>query len=153
MAIRKAKTKDAAGVLALMKQLIDLHRGLDKYYKPFSAYRGLARYIADSAADRKKIFLVAEIDGKIKGYFLGSMEKAPFYSSENYIGVVADAAVDLKTRRQGLLKALFSVAGKWFKTMRVKYIELSVDARNLSAVRAWKKLGFKDYKLRLRGKI
>lgn len=153
MQIRKVKVQDLPAILNLMRQLIEEHRLLDKYYKPFSQYRELKDYIRESIKDPEKIFLAAEENNKIIGYFLGAMEEAPYYSSEKKIGAVADAAVEKFSRRKGILRLLFQEALRWFKNKKVKFVELSVDSRNKTAVTAWRNLGFKDYKLRLRQKL
>ncbi|MBI2024624.1 MAG: GNAT family N-acetyltransferase [Candidatus Harrisonbacteria bacterium] len=150
MKIRKATARDTLAIIALMKQLIDEHRRSDKYYKPFSLYRGLPEYVQKAIRDSKKLLLTAEMDKKIVGYLLVAIEPAPFYSSEKKIGVIADTVVSKKYRRQGILKKMFLQAQKWLRGKKIRYFELSVDARNKSAVRSWKKLGFSNYKLRLR---
>lgn len=148
--IRKAKLEDSAAILNLMKQLIEEHAAVDKYYKPFIKYRGLKKYIADAIKNRGQLLLIAECDGTIAGYLMAAIEEAPFYSSEKFIGVIADTAVDKKYRRQGILKSLFNETLGWLKEKNINYLELSVDARNTAAVAAWRKFGFEDYKLRLR---
>lgn len=150
MIVREAQKNDTGQILVLMKQLINEHAALDKYYKPFSKYRGLRDYISGAIKNPDQLLLVAETDGEIVGYILTAIEEAPFYSSEKLIGVVADAAVEKKYRRQGILTVLFKDALKWLGGVGINYVELSVDARNSSAVSVWRKLGFKDYKLRLR---
>lgn len=148
--IRKAEQKDTAAILVLMKQLIDQHAALDKYYKTFAQHRSLKSYVANAIKNSDQLPLVAEINDKVVGYFLAEIQEAPYYSSEKFIGVVADAAVDYKYRRRGILTELFKEAMARFKEKGVNYLELWVDARNAPAVAAWRKLGFKDYKLRLR---
>lgn len=150
MVIRKAQNQDLPAILNLMRQLIEEHRTRDKYYKPFSQYQDLKYYIRDAIADSKKILLVAEDHGAVLGYFIGAIEEAPYFSSEKFIGVVADTAVDKNHRRQGILKLFFQEARRWFQKKKITLVELSVDASNKAAVTAWKNLGFKDYKLRLR---
>ena len=86
MIIRKAATKDAIGILELMKQLIDLHHRLDPYYKTFSQYRNLRDYINESIQSRDKILLIAEEDNVVLGYVIGVIEETPFYATENQIG-------------------------------------------------------------------
>ena len=149
MIIRKATPKDAIGVLELMKQLIDLHHHLDPYYKTFVQSRNLRAYISEAASSHDKILLVAEEDNAVLGYIIGVIEDTPSYATENKIGVVADATVAEQSRRRGILRLLFNEALAWFNEKGIKRIELSVDARNETAVAAWKKLGFKDYKLRM----
>lgn len=152
MIIRKANIKDSEGIISLMKELIDLHAGIDSSYKKFSEYseEDLDGYIKETTADKDKIILVAEDGKKILGYFIGEITEAPYYSKERKIGVVADTVVDPRNRGAGILTAMLEEAKKWFVKKKVNFIELSVDARNSDAVTAWKKLGFEDYKLRLR---
>ena len=153
MTIRESDKKDMPEILALMKELINEHHRLDPYYKEFSRYRGLKSYILDSIKNVNWISLVAVEGEEIVGYFIGEIAEAPFYSSEKWVGVVADTAVKKELRRKGILKALFKEAMQRFQKQGVNYIELSVDTRNSAAVAAWKNLGFTDYKLRLRKKI
>lgn len=150
MIIRRAKIEDSAMIVALMKQLIEEHRSLDSYYKNFSAYQELPEYIVETINDRNKLLLVAEENNSVIAYFIGAIEEAPYYSSEKKIGVVADTCVDKRRRRSGILVKLFEEALSWFNSKKINYVELSVDARNSAAVAAWKKLGFADYKIRMR---
>lgn len=148
--IRKATKEDLSAILKLMQELINFHYSLDSYYRPAIKFRGLRDYVANAIKSPKKLLLVAESDQQIIGYFLGAIEIAPVYSSEKTVGLIADAVVNKKYRRKGVLKQLFQEALNWFNKKEVNYIELSVDARNLDAILAWKKLGFQDYKLRIR---
>ncbi len=133
-----------------MRELVDFHYSLDPYYRPAKNFRELRGYVSGALKNPKKLLLVAESDNQIIGYFLGSIEPAPAYASEKIIGLIADAVVDKKYRRQGILKDLFREALKWFSKKGINYLELSVDTRNEAAVAVWRNLGFKDYKLRLR---
>ncbi|MEK9186205.1 MAG: GNAT family N-acetyltransferase [Patescibacteria group bacterium] len=151
--VRKATEKNLPAVLALMETLVEEHCRLDPYYKPFSGYRGMKKYLSAVLKDSEKILLVAEKHEKVIGYFLGVIEEAPFYTDEKEIGVVSDTCVDPKERQQGILKEMFEKTNEWFAKKGVRYIELSVDARNSQAITAWRKLGFEDYKLRLRKKL
>lgn len=151
--IRKAVKEDLGAILKLMRELVDFHYSLDSYYRPAKKFRELRGYITSAIKNPKRILLVAESDNQIIGYFLGSVEPAPVYSSEKIIGLVADACVSKEYRRQGALKKLLEEALKWFSKKSVNYIELSVDIRNEAAVLAWRNLGFQDYKLRMRKKI
>lgn len=151
--IRKAIKNDVDAILLLMKELVDFHSKIDSYYKSFTAYRGLRSYLYKSLRDENKLVLVAEKDGEIIGYFLGEIENAPFYSKERKIGIVADTAVSKSDRRQGVLKELFKNALTWFKEKGVYYLELSVHVKNQTALAAWRKFGFFEYRLRMRRKL
>lgn len=150
MTIRKAREGDMPAVLGLMKQLIELHARLDFRYKRFREYRGLKSYIAEAASSRKKLLIIAEEKNRLLGYILCEIEAAPYYFRQKRVVKIADATVHEDLRRKGILRALFKFALEWTKKLGFREIELSVDARNRGATAAWKALGFKTYKLRMR---
>ena len=135
-----------------MKELIDLHSKIDSSYKEFIDYsrKDLEDYIEETINSKNKIILVADENKNLIGYLMGEIIEAPYYSKEKKIGVITDTAVGKKYRQHGILTAMFKESEGWFSRKKVNFIELSVDARNSDAIFAWKKLGFKDYKLRLR---
>lgn len=150
MNIRKAQKEDAPKILLLMKELIDEHHSWDSYYKSFEKFKGLKGHIIDSIRDPQKLVLVSEDAEKIIGYLIAEIEKSPFYSTEDKIGVIVDTVVTKKYRQRGMLKKFFEEALKWFKKNGINVIELSVDIRNKNALAAWKQLGFEEYKLRMK---
>lgn len=151
--IRKADRNDLPAIADLAGKMIDYHRSLDEYYKPLSAYKDLEKELTEELADKNSLFLIAEKDNKIGGYFRGAIESAPSYASPKKIGVIYDIYVAEEYRRHGIGEALMKDVLEWFGAKNVKNIELSVDARNTSAINFWKRFGFFEYKLRLRRDI
>ncbi|TSC88833.1 MAG: acyl-CoA N-acyltransferase [Parcubacteria group bacterium Gr01-1014_3] len=133
--------------------MIDYHHSLDKYYKPSADYKNLEETMTADLNDKDVVFLIAEENGKTLGYIRGVVESAPEYIKPKKIGVVFDAFVEDNARESGIGKQLFEELKKWFATKKVKHLELSVDARNSAGIAFWKKLGFSDYKLRLRQEL
>lgn len=150
MTVRHARKGDTDGILRLMRQLIELHARIDRRYKRFKEYRGLKAYILQAVASKNKWLLVAEDNKKIIGYLIVEIEPAPFYFKNRRVAKIADAAVDVRWRRKGALRSMFKTAIKRIAKRGLREIELLVDARNTAAVAAWKALGFKTYKLRMR---
>lgn len=153
LGIYKAGVNDTNDILRLMRGLIAEHHQRDRYYKPFSKYRGLKKYILDSLKDKNKLTLVVKNKNGVVAYLVAAIEEAPFYSSEKDIGVIADAAVNKVYRRRGILTMMFKYAEEWFRRQGIKYLELSVNSKNQTAIAAWQKLGFRVYKLRMRKKL
>ena len=90
-----------------------------------------------SLAERSEIAIL-----RSKGYSIRSIAKK--------IGIIFDIFIESNYRRSGIADNLLEPAFQWFQKKKVKHIELSVDARNESAIKFWSKAGFFRYKLRMR---
>ncbi len=150
MRIREATGKDLREMMELVKGMTDYHHKLDKYYKPFSKYKGLEKYVKEQLKDKNVKTLVAEEEGKIIGRIVGVIIKAPPYLAFKKIGNIDDTFIREKYRHRGIGEKLLKELLKWFGEKKIKHIELSVDARNEIGVRAWKKFGFYDYRIEMR---
>ncbi|MEK7192279.1 MAG: GNAT family N-acetyltransferase [Patescibacteria group bacterium] len=150
MTIRITKKQDLAAILEMARAMVDYHHELDPYYKPSSALADLESHAEEWLEDPNMILIVAENSGKIVGYFRCATEEAPFYSKAKKIGTVADVFVAREYRRKGAASQMFEKALEWFKKKKVQNIELNVDFRNTGAIAVWKKMGFFEYKLRMR---
>lgn len=150
MEIRNFKKSDAQELLRLIKSMVAYHQNLDSYYKPFSQYQNLDGEIQSWILDRNIKILVADQGDGLVGYGRFSIETAPTYAAVKKIGAVDDIFIEKPYRKQGMAKEIFKEALKWFQTKKVRNIELNVDSRNEAAIKFWKKLGFFDYKLRMR---
>ncbi|MBU1179302.1 GNAT family N-acetyltransferase [Patescibacteria group bacterium] len=147
---KKAANKDLDGIMELVKNTTNYHYKIDKYYKPFSKYKGLDKYTKNQIKNKNIKMLIAEDGGKIIGRIIGVITKAPSYVTPKKIGEIDDVFIKKNYRRKGIGKKLFKELLKWFKIKKIKHIELSVDARNKIGVNAWKKFGFYDYRVKMR---
>ena len=153
MEIRFAKKEDLPSIVALARAMADVHHEIDPYYKPGAAHKTLADDFANLLNDHDTILVVAEINKKIIGYINMSVETIEYISAKK-IGVINNAYIIPAHRRQGIAKALFTLAEYWLHNKKkVEWIELNADARNKNAVELWSKLGFETYKLRMRKKL
>lgn len=150
MIIRNAKKSDLDGLMKLLEAMVVHHVGIDGYYKPYSEYSGLREEAESWLSNRDMKVLVAEDAGELIGYAQVSVEDAPAYVSARKIGVVYDMFVSGPYRRKGIAEMLFNEALEWFKSKKVKNIELSVDSRNKAGVKYWESMGFSVYKFRMR---
>ncbi|ACX73567.1 ribosomal-protein-alanine acetyltransferase [Methanocaldococcus vulcanius M7] len=85
-------------------------------------------------------FYVAEIDGKVVGYILGSMEWGN--------GHIISLAVKKEYRGLGIGKILLkTLENYYFNTAKCNYIVLEVRVSNTVARKFYYKMGYKDRKL------
>jgi len=151
--IRKANINDLKEILKLIRKSINYHRKLDKSYRPFSKHFNLEKHVKKSLKNKNKLYFVAQDENneKIIGYFIALIEKAPYsFTMQKYVGVIADAYIDPKYRKKGLGKKIFKEIIKWFKSRKIKYIELDVDARNKIGIKTWKKYGFYEFRMKMK---
>lgn len=152
MLIRNCKEEDIQSIVRLVRQMVDYHYAIDRYYKDYSGYNGtgIRGHFKKLMKDKNTKIIIAEENRKVIGYFMGAIEKAPSYVIPKEIGVIFDAFVEEKYRKQGAGKKIFKELLKWFKKKKVKHIELTVDARNKIGLGAWRKFGFSDFRLKMR---
>jgi len=152
MLIRNATKQDIQFIVKLVREIVDYHQVIDKYYKAYSGYNSkeIRDYFERLMKNRDTKIIIAEENEKVIGYFMGVIEKAPQYVLPKEIGVIFDAFIEKEYRNQGVGKKIFKELLKWFKKKKVKHIELTVDARNKIGLKAWRKFGFFDFRLKMR---
>lgn len=150
MNIRDASRADLPAIVAMAKEIVDRHHRLDPYYKAAAKYKNLENDLAEWLEDGDVKLLAATEGQRLVGYFRAAVEDAPSYVAAKRIGVIYDIFVSEEFRRRGIGAKLLHEALNWFRSKKIKDIEVSVDARNREAVEFWKSDGFFEYKLRLR---
>jgi GNAT superfamily N-acetyltransferase len=117
--IEEAKKNDFDSIVKLYMDLADYHKRIDpQYFKSGKEREGqinkwLKKFFLKKRRNRK--ILVARVDGKIVGFFSGSIHKAPPYCKEEKIGEILIAFIDEKFRRHGIGKMLFEKMIEWLK--------------------------------------
>lgn len=92
--------------------------------------------------------LVAEAEGALIGYALGTVDK-PIHFRYRRLGTLQACYVEARQRRGGVGKALVDAVLEWFRDKGVRAVDLGVLHSN-GAFRFWRKLGFREYYLKLR---
>jgi len=135
----------------LNKQLADYHRRIDRYYKPGSeTEKSFRKHLLEIMRKRSVKILVAESDNKIIGYFIGRIERAKPFVAPERIGRISDAFVEARYRNSGIGRRMFEELIRWFRKNKIKHVELSVDSRNKSSIKIWRKFGFKEFMKKMR---
>jgi GNAT superfamily N-acetyltransferase len=162
MIIREAKKGDLEQVYGLFLQLAEVEDKAAKKVGRFafkirtkkkSFERSVKKEMLKDFANRKYIYLVAEIDGKLVGYALGSYKKdVNIYFETSIRGKAHALVVDKKYRGKGVAKALIKKREEWFKSKKCEYVFLTVFATN-PAVGFHEKQGYKPYVLEMGKKL
>lgn len=162
MKIRKAGLKDLPQLFGLWKEFQVTHDAsvvkASPKIRPHLAQLKNAggiwkKYAKKNFSSGKAAFFVAEEKGKLVAYSLLVIEKnIPLYKVKEF-GYMSDLFVKPKFRGKGISSLLHKAALKWFKSKKIRYIEIRVHATNKKAHKIYKKWGFTDFQIRLRKTI
>jgi ribosomal protein S18 acetylase RimI-like enzyme len=146
--IKEAKEEDFDSIVKFHMDLADYHKKIDSEYfksgkeREKQIKKWLKKFFLKKRRNRK--ILVAKVDGKAAGFFLGSIHNSYPFCKEEKIGEISIAFIDEKFRGQGIGKMLFDEMIKWFKERKMKFVEVTADSRNNIGISAWRKYGFRE---------
>lgn len=145
MIIRPATVDDVPAVLPMVAQICALHESWDpaKYGfrdNPAEMYRG---WLAARAADPRGVFLVAEREGGLAGFIVGTTDsEIPIYRIKEY-GFLHDLWVEPAYRHEGIARQMVMLAVERFRAIGVKQIRLDIAAANDPARELFISCGFR----------
>jgi|SRR5688572_14531506 len=145
--IRKASLLDLGQLLSFEQDLIKTERPFDPTLKPDPVnYYDLKAMLDSPLAE----VVVAEADNKIisSGYARINRSK-PFikHSTHAYLGFMY---VLPEYRGQGINKRIIDVLKNWAASQNISEFRLEVYYNNISAIKAYEKIGFSRYSLEMR---
>jgi ribosomal protein S18 acetylase RimI-like enzyme len=145
MTIRPATAADVPHVLPMVEQVCALHESWDaaKYgFLPNIAemYRG---WLTSRARDARSVFLVAEREGAIVAFLIGTIEREiPIYRLDEY-GFIHDVWVEPAYRNEGIGRQITMLAIERFREIGVKQVRLDTAAKNDVARGLFASCGFR----------
>lgn len=154
--IRKAKPADVAALTKMFLEFNDFEEAFDPEFKALNgkAVGGFRAHVNRGIRGKKGEFiLVAEAHGKIAGLVYCEERERPSVFRVKRTGYVNDLFVLHTSRKQGLGTLLMKAAEKEFKKRKLKYVCLTSLSNNKNALKAYKALGFKEYKKEMRKKL
>ena len=135
--VRKAKKSDAKAVQKLHRELGVHEHSLDKLVSPNHLCEPIKKIVGGNVA-----VFVAEADGKIVGFVSGEIKKTGSFTEK--IGHYNDCYVTKRYRRKGISKKLTKAMLEWFKSKKIRYVELFVRSKNKTGIKTWKSFGFNE---------
>ncbi len=162
MYIRPATVEDIPSLLALAKQLFDLHFQFDsEYYQLEPNFDELfTSWLREQLTYYNNQFiLVAQnselqnSEKKITGFISGFIKSLYPWFRTKAVGHISYLVIDPNFQRRKIGQFLENAAISWFKARNVSYIELYVEEKNEVGKIAWTSYGFGPFKKFLRKKI
>ncbi len=157
--VRKATKKDIPQLVELWKKFIKHHQRLSpktRFYMSMvkNADRKWVRYVkAKKLGKRNAMMFVAVKGKKLIGYATGNLEKnKPVYKLKSY-GVFGSFFVVPEQRGKGVGNLLRHAVFEWFKSKKLKHVEIVVMVGNKKTKKIYEHWGFKDYEIKMRRKL
>ncbi len=153
MMIRQAEEKDIYALSKLHKKFIQEHAQLyDSVFYALSsdATEQWTQWVKKMLQNKSIGFFIAEEQNEIVGYVSGWIEERPPIYSLNKTGYLSNLFIIPQERKKGIGSNLHKALLGWFKTKKIKYIELSVNAQAAPAYAAWSAFGYKEVAKRMR---
>lgn len=142
--IRDGRLKDAEAVLAIWHELIEHHQqiaAMDFEMRPEAPDLWLKFYCTNVRSRTRKV-LVAEEDGKIIGYTLGSIQERPPVFKIAQEALITDMCVTTNKRRKGVGTKLIEAFASWAKQQGMKYLVMQMVPENKIGKKFWDSLEF-----------
>lgn len=151
MEIRFAQTEDVAGILALLKQVGNVHyQGRPDIFRSNAQKYGASQVIAMLNQSSAPIFVAVE-EKQVVGYGFCQLqrhENDPVLSDVTSL-YIDDLCVDENHRGQGIGKAIYGEIVKYAKMRKCYNITLNVWACNESAMKFYEALGLQPQKIHM----
>lgn len=144
--LRNAEPRDDAALLALWRELMDLHAQLDPRFSLSDDADNAFLSYAEAARTRDDYRLrVAELDREVVGFAVSCiLPNSPVYKTR-WIGYINDISVTASRRGQGIGEALVDDAIWWLKRHGAESVEVYVARANAGAQKFWRRVGGRDY--------
>jgi ribosomal protein S18 acetylase RimI-like enzyme len=145
MLVRPATPADVPAVLPMVTAICAMHEAADPARYPMlpDVVQRYERWLPQRALDSRSVFLVAEEEGRIAGFLIGTVERnIPIYRLEEF-GFIHDMWVEPEFRRRGLARGLVLAAVERFRALGVTQVRLETAAGNEAARRLFASCGFR----------
>lgn len=151
IAIRPARVGDVPAIVALWRALWAEEAARDpRHALGPMADLVMPRMIEEHiAADRSEV-LVAEAEGRVAGFAVGTILDNPPIVPHASFGYLSDLVVDSAARRKGIGKRLVEAIHAWFRARGLPYATVNVASRNGTAKAFWQDAGYSGFVEQLR---
>lgn len=145
--IRPATIHDLPLLLKFEQEIINAERPFD-----VSIRKGAVSYydIEAMIQDPQACIVVAEIEKKVVASGYAIPKKARHYLDHEYYAYLGFMYTDQQYRGKGINAMIVDELKKWSESAGFKEIRLTVYNDNLSAIKAYEKVGFKKHIIEMR---
>jgi len=147
LSFRKAKIKDLSILLQFEQGVITAERPFDITLKPeHITYYDIEKLISS----KKSEVIVAVLNNEIVASAYISIKKAKPYLNHSKYGYLGFMYVKQEHRGKGLNGLIFEELKNWAKAKNISELRLDVYNENISAIKAYEKVGFSKHLINMR---
>ncbi|MFH6604724.1 GNAT family N-acetyltransferase [Maribacter algicola] len=140
--IREARPEDVHTLLEFQQGVV----AWERQYDPTIAKRHVSYYdIEKLISNEEAMVLIAEAGGRPIGCGIGMEKEARHYLDHKTYAYLGLMYVDPQFRGQGVNAIIIERLKNWAYAKGLKEIRLTVYEDNLSAIKAYEKIGFKKH--------
>jgi ribosomal protein S18 acetylase RimI-like enzyme len=149
LVVRNGCVKDGEKVLQVWDEFMDYHKGISAldFNMVKNARKMWIKYFEKHVRSRIRNAIVAECNGRIVGFLLGTIEKRPPIFTTPHQAYIDSIGVLKSKRNHGVGGMMMDAFMKWAKEKKLPYVMLNVAVENEMAIRFYKKRGFKTMML------
>lgn len=153
--IRKAKLKDMPNIYKIDKffEILTKCSPLDQLDPKCMNKNFDMKYYEKFIRGRNKWCYIDETNEEIIGFILFNIIKREPYYKIKEVGYLDLIYVDKKYRRKNISKLLIKQMNQIFKERKIEYTNLIVQTGNPKAIDIWKKIGYKEYRIKMYNNI
>ena len=145
MMIRKAQTRDISGILALLKQVGQVHHNIRPDIFPVGTLKYNAAQLEHLLQDETRPIFIAEVENGVAGYCfcIHKVIEDTSVSVGRQELYIDDLCVDENHRRMGIARALYDHTLNYAKETGCRMLTLNVWCGNQGAMRFYEQMGMK----------
>ena len=145
--IRKASLLDLGQLFSFEQNLIKTERPFDPTVKPDPVnYYDLKAMLTDQCIE----MVVAEVNNKIIASGYARIDRSKPYLKHSHHAYLGFMYVLPEYRGRGINKRIIDVLKNWAASQNIAELRLEVYYGNISAIKAYEKIGFSRYSLEMR---
>jgi len=145
MVIRNAAAQDIPGILALLKQVGQVHHTIRPDIFPADTLKYNEVQLTELLQDAARPIFIADIDGAVAGYCFcvhKVIQDTPVSVGRQEL-YIDDLCVDENHRRMGIARALYDHTLNYAKETGCRMLTLNVWCGNQGAMRFYEQMGMK----------
>ncbi len=154
MEIRKTTIGDLHEVLKLKLESKEEERKFNQELEPVDEVKKYYKdYLKNDLQNKWRAVFVAIENNQIVGSITGKIYRTLYVCGFVRCGFISNVFVKKEFRKKSIAKKLIQALTGWFKELKATKISLELYENNIPAINLYRKLGFKNYSIKMRKKI
>ncbi len=144
--IREAAAADVPAIVERWKEMMDLHAARDPHMQRSECgHVTFGEFVTEQIGEESSLVVVAVSGEDVVAYCLARVSHRPPVVRDRTFGELLDLAVEERWRRAGIGRRIFDEVKNWFKSRKIRRMEVRVNVANEVSTRFWQEMGLEPY--------